>query len=123
MDPPIGGIMATSQIKLTTKETVQKALQDLDIDCIRDSLLRFASDDSEEAIRSLALLTVCDKLPGSNSVTGLGIRRTDVLLSDIAHEIENLELPFFVKKHYDLTKQQWSAATRLITLILLALEK
>ncbi|WP_157982408.1 hypothetical protein [Nocardiopsis sp. FIRDI 009] len=59
--------------------------------------------------------------PGPRPVSGLRIRGTDVPLSDVAWEIESTPLPR--ERFPGLTVEQWEAATRMITLLVLALER
>jgi hypothetical protein len=55
---------------------------------------------------------------------GLKIRGKDILLTDVAHAIEDLPLPAQVRAYYpDLTQQEWSAATRMITMLLQSLDR
>ncbi|MCY9783040.1 hypothetical protein KIK06_03945 [Nocardiopsis sp. EMB25] len=59
--------------------------------------------------------------PGRRPVSGLRIRGTDVPLGDVAWEIESTPLPR--ERFPGLTVEQWEAATRAITLLVLALER
>ncbi|MFF5965096.1 pentapeptide repeat-containing protein [Streptomyces collinus] len=55
--------------------------------------------------------------------SGLKIAGTDILVSDLAWRIEDTPIPASVADdHPELTAEQWSAATRVITLLLGALE-
>lgn len=55
--------------------------------------------------------------------SGLKITGTDVLVSDVARRIEDTPVPASVAGDFpELTPEQWSAATRVITLLLGALE-
>jgi uncharacterized protein YjbI with pentapeptide repeats len=55
--------------------------------------------------------------------SGLKIAGTDILVSDLAWRIEDTPVPASVTDdHPELTAEQWSAATRVITLLLGALE-
>lgn len=55
--------------------------------------------------------------------SGLKIAGTDILVSDLAWRIEDTPIPASVTDdHPELTAEQWSAATRVITLLLGALE-
>ncbi|MBZ3906189.1 pentapeptide repeat-containing protein [Streptomyces griseiscabiei] len=54
---------------------------------------------------------------------GLRIAGTDILVSDVAARIEDSPVPPSVAEHFpELTPERWSAATRVITLLLGALE-
>ncbi|MEG3626874.1 hypothetical protein [Streptomyces poriticola] len=66
------------------------------------------------------------ELPGNGlgdgrSRSGLTIKGTDVSLSDVAWEIESTPLPR--ESFPGLTVKQWEAATRLITVLVCALER
>jgi hypothetical protein len=54
---------------------------------------------------------------------GLKIKNTDILLSSIAHTIEDISIPENIKEDFPaITHEQWSAATRMITMIIFSLE-
>jgi hypothetical protein len=55
---------------------------------------------------------------------GLKLRGRDVLLTDLAHAVEDAALPAEVRAYYpDLTEAEWHAATRMITMLLLSLDR
>ncbi|MFI6576458.1 hypothetical protein ACIBFB_11685 [Nocardiopsis sp. NPDC050513] len=58
---------------------------------------------------------------GRRPLSGLRIRGTDIPLGDVAWEIESTPLPR--ERFPDLTAEQWEAATRMITMLVLALER
>lgn len=68
------------------------------------------------------------KVPGPSYApererSGLKITGTDILVSDLAWRVEDTPVPASVADDYpELTTEQWSAATRVITLLLGALE-
>jgi hypothetical protein len=54
---------------------------------------------------------------------GLKVKSKPILLSDVMNIIENLALPKEVQEYFpDLTENEWDAVTRMITMILLAIE-
>jgi hypothetical protein len=56
-------------------------------------------------------------------VTGLKIKGKDILLREIAHAIESLDMPARIREDLpDLTDAEWAAASRMITMIMLSLE-
>lgn len=61
---------------------------------------------------------------GPATVFGLKVKGTEMLVSDVMHLIEDTGIPPSVKRHYpDLTDGQWSAVTRMTTMILISLER
>ncbi len=61
---------------------------------------------------------------GPATVFGLKVKGTEMLLSDVMHVVEDDGIPESVQRHYpDLTDDQWSAVTRMTTMILLSLER
>jgi hypothetical protein len=55
---------------------------------------------------------------------GLKIRGRNLLLTDVAHAVEDLPLPAQVRAYYpDLTEVEWAAATRMITMLLQSLDR
>ncbi len=54
---------------------------------------------------------------------GLKVKGKNLLLSHVMNTIENLDLPSEIKEEFpDLTTDEWDAATRMITMVLLSLE-
>lgn len=61
---------------------------------------------------------------GPATVFGLKVKGTEMLVSDVMHLVEDDGIPESVQQHYpELTDDQWSAVTRLTTMILLSLER
>lgn len=55
---------------------------------------------------------------------GLKLKGHDILLTDVAHAIEDLPLPDEVRAYYPgLTDADWAAATRMITMLLVSLDR
>jgi hypothetical protein len=55
---------------------------------------------------------------------GLKLKDRDILLTDVAHAIEDLALPAVVRAYYpELTDTDWRAATRAITMLLSSLDR
>ncbi|MEU1184585.1 pentapeptide repeat-containing protein [Streptomyces sp. NPDC005820] len=92
----------------------------------RKALLTAGSEtpDNLACVRHLEYGTV----PGPSyaperETSGLKITGTDILVSDVARRIEDTPIPASVAEGFpELTTEQWSAATRVITLLLSALE-
>ncbi len=61
---------------------------------------------------------------GPATVFGLKVKGTEMLVSDVMHLVEDDGIPESVQQYYpDLTDDQWSAVTRMTTMILLSLER
>jgi hypothetical protein len=61
---------------------------------------------------------------GPATVFGLKVKGTEMLVSDVMHLVEDDGIPESVQQYYpDLTDAQWSAVTRMTTMILLSLER
>ncbi len=60
----------------------------------------------------------------SRPVCGLKLKGKELLLSRVMNVVENLELPNEVSKEFpELTNNEWDAITRMVTMILIALER
>jgi hypothetical protein len=60
----------------------------------------------------------------SRAVSGLKLKGKELLLSEVMNVVENLELPNKVRRELpDLTESEWDAITRMVTVILIALER
>jgi hypothetical protein len=61
---------------------------------------------------------------GPATVFGLKVKGTEMLVSDVMHLVEDGGIPDSVQQYCpDLTDDQWSAVTRMTTMILLSLER
>jgi hypothetical protein len=61
---------------------------------------------------------------GPATVFGLKVKGTEMLVSDVMHFVEDEGVPDTVHRYYpNLTDDQWSAVTRVTTMILLSLER
>ena len=57
-------------------------------------------------------------------VFGLKVKGTEILVSDVMHLVESEGIPESVLEYYpDLTDDQWSAVTRMTSMILISLER
>lgn len=57
-------------------------------------------------------------------VSGLRLTGADVLLSELAHQLEDLPMPGSVKEAFpDLSEADWDAFTRLTTLLYASIER
>ena len=91
------------------------------------SLFLDFSSETEENLHCLAHL---EYGTSSNSKTtlnraGFKIKGKDILISDIMNALEDLDTPPDAVKEYfpELTIEEWSATTRMMTVLLLLLEK
>jgi len=92
------------------------------------AFLEYAGDtpDNAEAAKLVEYGTVKQEylISGSKQTLGLKLKDKPVMLSDIMNVVENCPLPAQVKRQFpDLSAREWAAATRLITVILAALER
>lgn len=95
-------------------------------DHLRHAFLRLGSDtpDNRNAIDRIEYGLVRDRPFPPRSVLALKIRNTDVLLSEIVNSVEDLDLPRRVGAAFPaLTGQDWHAAMRMVTMVLIALER
>jgi len=60
----------------------------------------------------------------SRAVWGLKLKGKNLLLSEVMNVVENLKLPNEVSKEFpELTNSEWEAITRMVTMLLIALER
>lgn len=92
----------------------------------RQMFLKFASE-TEENLECLEHLEYGKLKDGESEkeTSGIKIKGKDILISDIMNALEDLDdIPDPVKEYYpDLTDREWHAAARLVTVLLLLLEK
>jgi hypothetical protein len=56
--------------------------------------------------------------------SGLKVKGKNILLSEIMNEVESMPMPIQIQEQFtELTQEEWEAATRIMTLILLSLEE
>ena len=73
---------------------------------------------------TLTLALVLGVLAALAGYAGLKLKGHDILLTDVAHAIEDLPLPDEVRAYYPgLTDADWAAATRMITMLLVSLDR
>ena len=95
-------------------------------DRLMKAFLEFGSetDDNVNCSRHVEYGRVDDRVCGPNPVYGLKIKGKKILLADVMNIVESLELPSEVCERYpDLTGDEWSAITRMTTMILCAFEQ
>ncbi len=92
---------------------------------VREAFLRRGSrtPDNMNCVEHIEYGTVEGREFGPPKVSGLKVKESDVLISDVMHLVEDADIPDIVKKYYiDITVDEWSAITRMTTMILLSLE-
>ena len=63
-------------------------------------------------------------LEGRSPELGFKIKGEAIFVSDILNRIEDMEIPPYIKEHFpDLTDDEWSAATRIATMVFIAPER
>ncbi len=92
----------------------------------RQIFLTFASETEEnlECLKHLEYGKLREEESGKET-SGIKIKGKDILISDIMNALEGLDdIPDPVREYYpDLTDREWHAAARLVTVLLLLLEK
>jgi hypothetical protein len=67
---------------------------------------------------------VADQAWGVKTTYGLKLKRQGAMLSDLMNVLENCDMPEAIKKQFSgITGEEWDAATRMMTMILMALER
>lgn len=80
--------------------------------------------DNLSCVDHLEYGAIPDKDWGVKAVYGLKLKRGRVMLSDIMNVVENCDMPPQVKAQFPkMSGEDWDAATRMITMILVALEQ
>ena len=95
-------------------------------DRLMKAFLEFGSetDDNVNCFQHVEYGRVDNRVCGPNPIYGLKIKGKKILLADVMNIVENLELPSEICERYpDLTGEEWSAITRMATMILCAFEQ
>jgi hypothetical protein len=91
------------------------------------AFLDFGSEtpDNLNCFQNVEYGLVINRIDGANrDKTGLKLKGRNVLISEVMNVVEDLEIPAEVKEYYPkLTKEQWSAITRITTMVLISLER
>jgi hypothetical protein len=93
-------------------------------DRLMKAFLDFGSetDDNMNCFRHVEYGRV-DSVCGPSPIYGLKLKGKEILLVDIIHMIEDLDLPREISEQYpDLTEAEWSAITRMATMMFCAFE-
>jgi uncharacterized glyoxalase superfamily protein PhnB len=88
----------------------------------KKTLLDFGSEtpDNKESVERIEVGQVRDE---SWLHAGLQIKDKKIMLSQLMHSMESMDLPQEIKAEYPaLTREDWKAATRIMTLIMISLE-
>ncbi|QHT65547.1 hypothetical protein GXP67_02130 [Rhodocytophaga rosea] len=88
----------------------------------RTALLDFASE-TPDNLASVDNIEIGKIRVNGRLESGLKIKGKKIMLSELMHSIEEMDLPEEIKAEYPkLTQEEWAAATRIMTLILSSLE-
>ena len=84
-----------------------------------------ATDDNVNCINHVEYGMISGLPFESSESYGLKLKGKNLLLSDVMNVVENLEeVPGEVKESFpDLTNDEWGAVTRMVTIVLVALER
>lgn len=102
----------------------QSALEEKNKELIK-SLLDFGSETEDNLSSCMNVEFGLVEKPElfSRKIYGLKLKDTDILISEVFHALEGIGIPNHIRNNFpSLTKQQWDALTRIVTLILIALE-
>lgn len=92
----------------------------------RDAFLRLGSETADNLNAVNRIEYGIARADGNliEGYAGLKLTGHDILLTDVAHAIEDLPLPAEVQAYYPgLTDADWAAATRMITMLLVSLDR
>lgn len=95
-------------------------------DRLMKAFLEFGSetDDNVNCFRHVEYGRVDNRVCGPNPIYGLKVKGKKILLADVIHMVEDLKIPNEIGERYpDLTEDEWSAITRMATMILLAFQQ
>ena len=82
------------------------------------------TDENLNCVRQIEMGLYREPILGHPRTVGLRLTGSHIPLSDIAHTLESSPIPATVREDFpDLTDSQWNAVTRLVTMILISLER
>jgi hypothetical protein len=93
---------------------------------VMQAFLDFGSEtpDNLDCFQNLEYGLATNDSHTSRKTVGLKLKGADVLISDVMHMIESMEIPAEVKEDFpDLTTEQWDAITRMTVMMLFSLEQ
>lgn len=108
------------------KKDISRAVVSMKSDRLMKAFLNFGSetDDNMNCFRHVEYGRVDGPVWRPNPRYGLKLKGKQILLSDVIHMVEDLKLPSEIGEKYpDLTEAEWSAITRMATMVLLAFER
>ena len=121
---------AQRRLRKTLIDATAKAQSSVELkdatQALREALLTFGSEtpDNVQCAQHVEFGWVRRRRFGPSDVMGLKIRGKPVLISDLIHAIEDAVVPRKVQRQYPtITADDWAAARRLVTLILLAFQQ
>ena len=94
-------------------------------DQLMKAFLEFGSetDDNVNCFRHVEYGRVA-RVYGPNPIYGLKLKGKNILLASVMNMVEDLDIPAEIAERYpDLIKDEWSAITRMATMILLAFQQ
>jgi hypothetical protein len=92
---------------------------------LMETFLEFGSqtDDNLNCYRHIEYGLVPGETCRPKETYGLKLKGTNILVSDVIHLIEDLDLPVHIKEEFpSITENEWAAVTRMATMILIAFE-
>lgn len=108
------------------KKDLSRSVVSKKSDRLMKAFLAFGSetDDNMNCFRHVEYGRVDNGVCGPKRTYGLKVKGKKILVADVIYLVENLKIPNEVGERYpDLTEDEWSAITRMATMILLAFEQ
>jgi hypothetical protein len=93
---------------------------------LKESFLQAGSEspDNLSCVDYIEYGAIPDQNWGVKTTYALKLKRQGAQLSDIANVLENCDMPREIKEHFPhITGEEWDAALRMITMILMAFER
>lgn len=82
------------------------------------------TDDNLNCYNHIEYGSVSPGACNSKETYGLKLKGKDILISNVVHLVEDLDLPDQIKKKFPtITRHEWAAVTRMVTMILIAFER
>ena len=126
-------IFAQALCQLIDKSPGPQRMKDLSSSAVSETserlmkaFLAFGSetDDNMNCFRHVEYGPVDNLVYRPNPIYGLKLKGKKILISDVIHSVGDLKLPTEIAEEYpDLTEDEWSAITRMATMVLLAFEQ
>jgi hypothetical protein len=117
--------LAAKLAEMLLTEPSSKAAQVFDQE-FKDAFLATGSEspDNLSCVNYVEYGSVADASWGVKTTYGLKLKRHNAMLSDIMNVLENCEMPPEIRQRFPgITGEEWDAATRMMTMILVSLER